>query len=136
MFWFIWQNGLDKNFDEAYRIIDNLVSGYPDHVISRFGQFLKYSWQKEKQKALSIVNSKLEKATWWDDGYSMMMADCYSVLEEYDEAFHWLNRAIDYGITNIPFLTQYDHFLENLRGDERFEGCIQKARKILDSFKE
>jgi hypothetical protein len=96
---------------------------------------MKHAWLKEKDKALSKVNKTLEMAVWWDDAYSLMMAEGYAILEEYDQAFRYLNRAIDYGITNIDFLTKYDHFLENLRSDERFEMCITKANGILDDLK-
>lgn len=89
----------------------------------------------KKQKALDNVSETLEKAAWWDDAYPLMMAESYSVLEEYDKAFHWLNRAIDYGITNIPFLSEYDPFLENLRSDKRFKASLNRAKKILDSIK-
>ena len=92
-------------------------------------------WSAEIKEPDSVTES-LENAEWWDDGYSLMMTECYQVLEDYDKAFHWHKRAIDYGITNIPFLTEYDHFLINLRKDERFETCIQKARGIIESLKE
>jgi hypothetical protein len=78
------------------------------------GKFMKYSWLKEKQKALDALIEALEKAAWWDDAFSLMMAESFAVLEEYNNVFRWLNRAVDYGITNIPFLTEYDHFLANL----------------------
>jgi len=65
-----------------------------------------------------------------------MMAEGYSVLEEYDKAFQWLNRAIDYGITNIPFLTEYDYFLDNLKKDKRFNTSLKRAKGILESLSE
>ena len=131
---FVWFHGLNRNYKEADKIIDQMVASHPRHLLSSLGQFMKHSWKEEKQEALNMVSEVLEKAAWWDDGYSLMMAEGFSVLKEYDKAFHWLNRAIDYGITNIPFLTEYDHFLENLRNDERFDSCIQKARTIIDSI--
>jgi len=136
LIWFIWSQGLNGNFKEADKIIVQLTSSNPKHISSSLSQFMKYSWREEKEEALNMVSEVLEKAAWWDDGYSLIMSEGFAVLKEYDKAFHWLNRAIDYGITNIPFLTEYDHFLEPLRNDERFEFCIQKARTILDSMKE
>jgi TolB-like protein len=136
MIWFVWSHGLNRNYKEAEIIIDQMAAYNPRHILSSLGQFMKYSWRKERQEALNMVSDKLEKAAWWDDGYSLILAEGFSVLKEYEKAFHWLNRAIDYGITNIPFLTEYDHFLENLRNDEQFDSCIHKARTILDSMKE
>jgi TolB-like protein/TPR repeat protein len=134
--WFVWLHGLNKDFKESFQILDQVIQNHPNHLMARLGSFMKYAWLKDKNKAIDSVTEALEMAAWWDDAYSLMMAEGYSVLEEYDKAFRWLNRAINYGITNIPFLTEYDYFLENLRNDVRFESCIQKARTILDSMKE
>jgi len=132
---FAWFHGLNKDFDESSRIINWVISEYPGHIMASLGQFLKYSWLMDKNKALDSVSDNLEKAAWYDDLYAIMMADGYAVLEEYDQAFRFLNRAIDYGITNIDFLTKYDHFLENLRSDERFNASLEKAREITASLK-
>ena len=134
--WFVWFHGLNNDFKESFRIVDQVISSHPKHLMAFLGSFMKYSWLKERQKAIDSVTEALEKAAWWDDFFSLTMAEGYSVIKEYDKAFHWLNRAIDYGITNIPFLTEYDHFLENLRSDERFTTCIQKAARILESLNE
>ena len=133
--WFAWLHGLNKDFNESFRIIEWVVSHHPGHIMASLGQFMKYAWLKEKDKALATVNKTLEMAVWWDDCYSLNMAEGYAVLEEYDEAFRFLNRAIDYGFTNIDYLTKYDHFLENLRSDKRFGLCLKKAESILDSLK-
>ncbi len=133
--WFAWWHGLNKDYKESFRIIDQIVANHPNHIMASLGRFMKYSWLNEKQKALDTVNDTLEKAAWWDDGYSLNMAEGYAVIEEYDEAFRFLNRAIDYGVTNIDFLTKHDHFLENLRSDDRFELCLNKARGILKSLR-
>jgi tetratricopeptide (TPR) repeat protein len=133
--WFAWWHGLNKDFKESFRIIDWVVSNHPKHIMASLGQFMKYSWMKEKKKALVSVSDTLEKAAWWDDAYSLMMAEGYTVIGEYDKAFKFLNRAIDYGFTNIDFLAKYDHFLENLRSDQRFELCLKKAKGILDDLR-
>jgi hypothetical protein len=90
---------------------------------------------KDKSKAIAALTDTLEKAAWWDDCYSLMMAEGYAALEEYDQAFKYLNRAIDYGITNTDFLTKYDHFLENLRSDKRFDLCLMKANTIREDIR-
>jgi tetratricopeptide (TPR) repeat protein len=132
---FVWCHGLNNDFKEAFRIADEVILNNPDHIAASMSSFMKYSWLKERDKAIDSATPELEKAAWWDDAYSLWMAEGYSVLEEYDLAFRWLNRAIDYGITNILYLTEYDHFLENLRKDKRFDICIKKAKDILESLR-
>lgn len=134
LLWFVWLNGLNRNYKEAFRLTDKLTNDHPKHIVSNLAQFIKYAWLNEKQEAMKYLNRDVEQAAWWDDGYSMMMAECYSVLEEYDEAFKWLDRAIDYGLTNIPFLKEYDHFLDNLRSHYQFNSSLKRAGELLKSF--
>ena len=133
--WFAWWHGLNKDFNESFRIIDWVISEHPEHIMAFLGKFWKNSLLKDKSKAMASLTNNLEKAVWWDDVHSMMMAEGYAVLEEYEQAFKYLNRAIDYGITNIDFLTKYDHFLENLRSDKRFELCLKKANTIREDIR-
>lgn len=134
MMWGAWIQGLNKNYKDAIRIIDQLISDKPKHIMSSLGKFMKYSWMKEKGHAFQTVNDVLENAAWWDDGWSLMMAEGYAVLEEFDKAFRFLERAIDYGITNIPFLSEYDPFLENIRGEERFKKLMERVKKEWENF--
>jgi tetratricopeptide (TPR) repeat protein len=130
-----WIHGLNKNIDESIRIIDPIVDNDSKGILNELGRFFRCSLMKNKKEAIEIVSDSLEEAVWWDDIWSMIMADGYANLNEKDKAFHFLDRAITYGITNIPFLTKYDHFLENLRSDKRFDDCIAKAIKITDSIR-
>jgi hypothetical protein len=134
MIWGAWTHGLNKDFSEAFRIIDQLVANKPEHISSSFGKFMKFSWLKEKDKALGIVTNTLEKAVWWDDLWSLIMAEGYAVIEEYDKAFHYLERATNYGIVNIPFLTEYDPFFENLRKEPQFLKLIKRVKYEWESF--
>jgi TolB-like protein len=134
MMWGAWIQGLNQNYKEAFRIIDQLISNKPEHFSSSFGQFIKFSWLKEKDKALDTVTDVLEKAVWWDDLWSLIMAEGYAVIEEYDKAFHFLDRATNYGIANIAFLTEYDPFLENLRGEERFKKLMERVKYEWENF--
>ena len=134
--WFVWFHGLNKDFEESFRILDQVIENHPDHLMARLGSFMKFAWLKERKKAIDSVTEALEIAAWWDDAYSLMMAEGYSVLEEYEKAFHFLNRAIDYGITNVPFLSEYDPFFKNLKSDKRFRESMDRAKNIVKSLKQ
>ena len=129
-----WLNAMSGDFDEAIRLINQIVSLLPGHVLSEVGSFLKHAWLGERQQALGAVTERLEQAAWWDDLYSLWMAECYAVIGEYDRAFHWLDHTVDYGITNVRFLGESDLFLENLRSDKRFKELLEKARRFSDSL--
>jgi tetratricopeptide (TPR) repeat protein len=131
---FAWFYATSGYFDQAYRIIDSFGRENPDHVMTELMSFLKHAWLGQKEQALEYVTDRLEKAAWWDDFYSLWMAEGYALVGKHDDAFHWLDHAIDYGVTNVRFLEEHDAFLQNLRSDERFKILIDKARRLSESL--
>ena len=49
------------------------------------------------------------------------MAHGYALIGEKEKALDWLENAINRGFIAYPFLTKHDPFLENIRGEERFQ---------------
>ena len=67
--------------------------------------------------ALAISKSDHDMAFW--------VGATYAALKENDEAFKWLNRAIDLGNENLG-LYQSDPTLEPIRSDKRFEELLAR----------
>ena len=80
------------------------------------------------------MSEDLKSGTWWDDMWPLLMADSYSMIGEVDEAFRWLDHAVEFGLTNTAYLQEHDPFLENLKTDRRFAGLMSKASESSDSF--
>ncbi len=97
------------------------------------GLFLKYALLGKNEQALNAVTEDLRTAAWWDDHWSLVMADGYALVGELDDALLWLDHAIDYGYWSVRFL-QCEPFLENLRSDERFDALVEKATHLSESL--
>jgi TolB-like protein/tetratricopeptide (TPR) repeat protein len=132
--WFAWLYAASGDFSEANRIMDSFVNRNPGHVMIELMSFLKHAWLGQKQKALESVTDRMEKAAWWDDGYSFIVAEGYALIGELDHAFRWRDHAIGYGIANVRFLEEHEPFLENLRSDKRFPALVDKARRVSESI--
>jgi TolB-like protein/Tfp pilus assembly protein PilF len=130
MIFAVWLQGLDGNSGEVSRIANKIGSALPGHVMASLASFYSHALRGEKGPALSSITTPLEEAARWDDIYPLMMAEGYSLIGERDAAFHWLDRAIDYGITNVPFLSRHDRLLANLRPDSRFSLLLERARRL------
>lgn len=122
------------NLQEAVRLVELVRADSPEHLATGLGTFLRWAWFGEKKQALEAVTEDLEKGAWWDDGWSLFMADAYAMINECDRALYWLERAIDYGHTNARYLQEHDPFLKTLRSDDRFVGLMTKAKENRQSL--
>ncbi|MBN1570404.1 MAG: AAA family ATPase [Acidobacteria bacterium] len=130
MIFAVWLHALSGNYGEAIRLADRVKLGLSGHIIAALASFFQNALHGEKAQALAVLTPQLEEAARWNEIYSLMMAEGYALLGEHDAAFPWLERAIDYGIMNIPFLSLHDGLLASLRSDARFTHVIEKVTKI------
>lgn len=65
--------------------------------------------------------------------WSHWIASLYALLGERDEAFRFLENAVNRGI-NYPFLTHHDPFLENLRGETCFKKLMERVKCEWEHF--
>jgi hypothetical protein len=57
-----------------------------------------------------------------------MLAQGFALLNEKAEALYWLENAVNLGFINYRFYVTQDPFLENLRGDKRFEELMAEVK--------
>jgi non-specific serine/threonine protein kinase len=53
-----------------------------------------------------------------------MLADCYALAGEKEEAMNWLENAVNRGFVNYPYISKYNPFLKNIRGEARFKELL------------
>jgi serine/threonine protein kinase/Tfp pilus assembly protein PilF len=128
-----WINAYAGTNKEAFRLIDQLIDKNPDHLHAAAAAALKYALQGEKKKAMGAITEKLKKAAWWDDAWPLLMADIYAILGESKLVFHWLERAIDSGVANVPFLMS-NPFMANLHNKKKFKMLIEKAGRLSEAL--
>ena len=120
---------VDKKYDNAIELINKVIMRFPKHIISRLLAFFKFALLGEDERALNEITNELASAARWDDIYSLMMAQGYSLINEKDESLKWLSISLNYGIVNEQYLKLYDPLLENVRHDPRFNELLEQAQK-------
>jgi len=125
----------NHRFDEAFEIIDLIEKNTPQSQWAQLGLFLKCVLLDEKTKAMQCVTRDLIQMMEKDELYPLFMAECYSLIDEKEEAVNWLELAIKFGFINYPFLNEYNPFLENIRGEERFKKLMKRVKHEWENFK-
>jgi len=124
----------DQQFDKAIALIDQLVKDEPKHIFTQLGLFLKYALQQKRREALSAVTEELALVSGRDITFSWLVAAGYAILGEKETAMDWLERAVNLGFINYPFLSKHDPFFKNIRGEKRFLRLMDRVRSEWERF--
>ncbi len=114
--------------EEAFALLDAPVSEIPNDFFSQVSYFFKYALQNEKTEALRLATEAFKATGSKDSQYSRFLAEGFALLNEKEEALYWLENAVKLGFTNYPFFAKHDPFLENLRGDVRYEKLMARVK--------
>lgn len=105
---------------EALSLLEAIVQDTPGTTFARHAAFLHYALRGERSAALEAATPQLQREARWDQHASWWMAATYALVPDHDSALDWLSNAVRLGYINHPFLSEYDPFLQGLRGDNRF----------------
>jgi eukaryotic-like serine/threonine-protein kinase len=71
-----------------------------------------------------------------DKELSWMVAAAFAGVGDADEALKWLSGAVAMGFIDHRFFSEHDPFLASLRGDQRFEALMARARGMQREIEE
>ena len=78
-----------------------------------------------------------EKFILWakkDFQYSLFVADAFAMINQKKESLNWIENSINNGNVNFPFINEYDPFLKNIRGEERFKKLMERVKYEWENF--
>jgi TolB-like protein/Flp pilus assembly protein TadD len=126
----------NKAYEEAFSVIEKCAKADPNNALSKFGLLLKYGLQKDRENAFQIMTPDFRKTCQRDGEWSYYVADAFALLDEKKEALDWLENAVNRGFINYPFINNYDFFLDNIRGEERFKKLMERVKYEWEHFEE
>jgi non-specific serine/threonine protein kinase len=125
-----WQG----NYDEVFRLADELVLRWPDDSVALWTLSLKYALRGEKMKALDTFSEKARGFIWNDPEVPWFGASLFALVDEKDEALLWLEHAIDRGWINYPLFAERNPFFANIRGEPRFKKLMDRVKYEWEHF--
>lgn len=120
--------------DEAFALIDRMVTIAPDHPYSALCRFFRNALRGEKEDAVAELTPELRAICGMDLGYAWLVAESYALIGEKEESLDWLEKSVDLGFVNYPFLSRIDPFLEPVRGEERFRMLMSRVEREWEEF--
>ena len=119
---------------EAFEVIDLMTKDMPQELFTELGQFYKYALQNNTSKNMFTISDKLKSYAARDEVISLFVAECYALLNEKEEAINWVEYGVGWGFINYPYLSEYDPFLENIRGEPRFKKLMERVKREWEDF--
>jgi hypothetical protein len=125
---------LNHRYDEAWPILGQLAKDMPGYPFVELLLKYKSAMEGKKSEVLQWKSTELKIWAWRDFSLCYYVAQCYSLIAEKKEALDWLEHSIDLGMINYPFMNEYDSFLENIRGEERFQKLMERVKYEWEHF--
>ena len=119
---------------EALTLLDRVGEDATGMAWGKLAAAMSSSLRGDRKKLLEIMTPELRAAVHWDDIFCWWSADCFALVDERASALDCLERAVDFGYVNYPFLAEHEPFLENIRSEARFERLMERVRAAWNAF--
>jgi tetratricopeptide (TPR) repeat protein len=120
--------------EEAIAILHGVASDAPSMAWARLAAALGFALEGNREQVLNVLSADLRDAARWDDVFSWWMADSFALVGETKAALDSVERMIELGIINYPFLAEYEPFFSSIRSEPRFRALMEHARERWNAF--
>ena len=120
--------------EEAIAMLHGVSSDAPTMGWARLASALGYALEGDRQQVLNVLTPDLRDAARWDDIFSWWMADSFALVGETEAALDAVQRMIELGIVNYPFLAEHEPFFSRLRSEPRFGQLMEQTRERWNAF--
>jgi TolB-like protein/Flp pilus assembly protein TadD len=119
---------------EGIRELEALEGSPEPFWLAGYARFLRYAISGSPDEALAALDDQTRAFAWNDPELAFWTAGPLSLIERYDLAVEWVQRALDRGCINYPYLAETGPFLESLRKDSRFQKLLAALKPAWESF--
>jgi hypothetical protein len=115
-------------------MLDTVAGETSGMAWARLAPAMACALRGERDELLRLMTPELRAATEWDEIFAWWVADCFALVNEADAAIDFLERAVECGLINAPWLSTYEPFLESVRNEPRFRCMMEAVRTAWGAF--
>lgn len=123
-----WIYSWNELEDRAIVLLDLIIRETPDTIFAPLAMFMKYVLLGEREKALASLPPQALAAAQQVEVFSRCLMEFYALLGETDKALDWLEKTVERGFINYPYLAQHAIYLKSIRREQRFHQILEKVK--------
>ncbi|PWB72556.1 MAG: hypothetical protein C3F15_10920 [Holophagae bacterium] len=120
--------------DHAGAVFGELAREQPGTIFSNIGLSMKHGFEGNRAEAMSFLEAASGGPSRHDFQYACWLAECYALIDEREAALEWLERDVQLGMVNYPYLNEYDPFFAKLRDEPRFQQLMARVKGEWERF--
>ena len=125
---------LNGRVETVHEVAGSFPASLQHTAAARVTLFLARALAGDRHAALAALTPEIESARYATDVFPRFLAQGYALSGMPDRAIDWLERAVERGFINYPFLARHDPFLRSLEGHPRFGELLTVVRARWETF--
>jgi TolB-like protein/tetratricopeptide (TPR) repeat protein len=123
-----------NHFKEASALVNKNARPDMKDVFTKLCLFVKYAIDSDEKRIHELLTVDFVKTTRRDCQSSYFVSSLFALTGMKDEAFDWLENAVDRGFINYPFINEYDPLLVSIRSKPRFKKLMERVKYEWENF--